>query len=484
VLVRSLLPHGGVPRRAVLFVDHDDDTRELFRRQVEGAFEALLAASAEEGLALLQSSEVSLVVCDYFLHGMSGLEFVRRIREHSPETIAILVSGYKEIEAVIEAVNSGLIFRFVLKPWRSEDLLLLLEQAFVRLEMSARGKERLTRLEALNRYLLNGEHLEPVAASARMLDVLAAVRRVADTNATVLLEGESGTGKELLARMIHRHSARSSGPLISVNCGALAEGLLESELFGHERGAFTGAERRHLGKFELADGGTLFLDEIGDISPRLQVMLLRVLQERAFERVGGSERITVDVRVIAATHHSLKQLVDTGSFRADLFYRLSVFPIHVPPLRERPEDIPVLARTFLARGHSAGKRFDDIDQEAMCLLCEYHWPGNARELQNVIERAAILSDGPVLDSRRVRTVLGQDLIRARTEPAAQPATSRRIVVPQGSAEPAWRQRVRVTRRSRFEHALVEAGGNLSRAARLLGLKRSTFLYQARKAGLI
>ena len=475
-------------RRRILFVDDDEDTRELFRRQVRGSFEVILAANAEEAEAMLSVSEAPLVVCDYLLGGVSGVELLRRIRRDTPDPMAILVSGYKEIDTLIEAVNSGLIYRFVLKPWRAEDLLVLLEQAFERLEASVRGQERLNRLEALNEYLLAGQDPEPVATSPRMLEVLSAVRRVASTNATVLIEGESGTGKELLARMIHRQSPRASGPLISVNCGALAEGLLESELFGHERGAFTGAERRHLGKFELADGGTLFLDEIGDVSARLQVMLLRVLQERSFERVGGSERVDVDVRVVAATHRSLKGLVDEGSFRTDLFYRLSVFPIPVPPLRDRPEDIPMLARTFLARGHSLGKRLDDIDRDAMRMLCEYHWPGNVRELQNVIERAAILCDGPVLDARRVRAVLGPDVFAMAESP---PPLLRRhgAAVPVSSAhprsdEPAWRQRVRHTKRSRIERALLEAGGNLSRAARLLGLKRSTFLYQARKAGLL
>ena len=476
----------------MLFVDGDEGTRELFASQVGEHFDVLLAATAEEAEALLLAGEAPLVVCDYVLGNWSGVEFLRRVRHQLPDVMAILVSAYQEMDALIEAINSGLIFRFVLKPWRPEDLLLLLQQAFERLDQSASGRERLDRLEALNRYLLDGEGdgVQVTAVARPMLEVLDTVERVASTAATVLLQGESGTGKELLARLIHQRSPRASGPLIAVNCGALADALLESELFGHERGSFTGAERRHVGKFELAEGGTLFLDEVGDVSPRLQVMLLRVLQERRFERVGGSETIEVDVRVLAATHRPLARLVEEGRFREDLYYRLSVFPISVPPLRERPEDIPVLAERFLGQQAPAlAKRVTSIAPDAMRLLREYSWPGNVRELQNVIERATILSDGPAIDFRTMRAVLGTGLLPG-SERAERPVPDRvngRALLPTASSpsnQPAWRERLTRERRRRFEHALEKAGGNLSQAARILGLKRSPFLDQARKAGLL
>jgi transcriptional regulator with PAS, ATPase and Fis domain len=313
------------------------------------------------------------------------------------------------------------------------------------------------------------EHPNVVARSAKMQEVLALVERVAQTNSTVLLGGESGVGKDLVARAIHEKSRRVSGPFIKINSTAIPENLLESELFGYEKGAFTGAAATKPGKFELADKGTLFLDEIGDVPPATQVKLLRVLQEREFERLGGTRTLKVDVRLIAATNRDLRAALEQGTFREDLYYRLNVVPIDIAPLRERREDIPDLVQLFIKRfSAESGKLITGIKPEALELLVNYYWPGNVRELQNIVERAAALAAGPVLETSDIH----MDAPRTKSSNAG----SNNNFLPEGMTLEQWEDEM-------IREALRRANGNKSQAARLLGLSRNTLRYRLSKIGI-
>jgi transcriptional regulator with PAS, ATPase and Fis domain len=310
-----------------------------------------------------------------------------------------------------------------------------------------------------------------VARSARMQEVLATVERIAPTNSTVLLGGESGVGKDLIARAIHQHSRRAAGPFVKINCTAIPENLLESELFGYEKGAFTGAVTSKPGKFELADKGTIFLDEIGDVLPAMQVKLLRVLQEREFERLGGTKTLKVDVRVVAATNQDLRAALEQGTFREDLYYRLNVVPINIPPLREHKEDVPYLVDHFIERfARESGKPIAGITPAAMKLLVDFHWPGNIRELENIIERALALSTGTVIDVSDIRLDLGPAAAAGAAEgaPAAFP--------PEGATLEQFEEDI-------IREALRRANGNKSQAARLLGLSRNALRYRLSKIGV-
>src|SRR6267143_459881 len=322
---------------------------------------------------------------------MSGLEFLQAVKRVNAALPVVVMTAYGTVESAVEAMKIGA-SDFVTKPFSLAELVLV-----IRKELDShrlRGENRSLR-EALGRRY-SSDNI--VAQSDKMQAVLATVERVAPTNSTVLLGGESGVGKDLIARAIHEKSRRARGPFIKINSSAIPENLLESELFGYERGAFTGANTSKPGKFELADKGTLFLDEIGDVPPSIQVKLLRVLQEREFERLGGTRTVKVDVRLIAANNRDLRAALEEGTFREDLYYRLNVVPIDIAPLRERREDIPDLARLFMSRfGGESGKPVKDIAPEAMQILVNYHWPGNVRELQNIIERACALAKGAVLE---------------------------------------------------------------------------------------
>jgi len=307
-----------------------------------------------------------------------------------------------------------------------------------------------------------------VAESAKMQEVLAMVERVAPTPSTVLLGGESGVGKDLIAHLIHQRSTRASGPFIKINSTAIPENLLESELFGYEKGAFTGAMASKPGKFELADKGTLFLDEIGDVPPLTQVKLLRVLQEREFERLGGTRTVKVDVRLVAATNRDLRAALEQGTFREDLYYRLNVVPIDIPPLREHKEDIPGLAKLFLVRfAKRSGKTLTDISPDAERLLMDFHWPGNVRELENVIERACVLAAGETLGAADIRL----DSVRGKA-----PAASSSALLPEGKTLDQWEDEI-------IREAYRRANGNKSQAARLLGLSRNALRYRLEKIGI-
>ncbi|MCI4354926.1 MAG: sigma-54 dependent transcriptional regulator, partial [Thermoplasmata archaeon] len=374
------------------------DDEPIVRESLKGWFEqdghtVDVAESAREGLRLCGQGRYDIALVDVKMPGMDGLEMQNRLAATDPELTIILMTAYASVESAVQAMKAGA-YDYIIKPFDPDDLSLLIRRA---------GEHRSLRAEnlRLKKSLEVASAPPPLLGSSPVMKrVLELVGTVAASDATVLITGESGTGKELVARAIHAGSARRYSPLVVVNCGALSEGILESELFGHEAGSFTGARARHKGKFEAAEGGTVFLDEIGEVSPHVQVELLRILEEKVVTRLGSNIPVPVDFRVIAATHRNLEERVRSGAFREDLFWRLNVLTIEIPPLRERPEDIPVLAEHFLSRFASAmSRRPMTFAPEALEALRRYAWPGNVRELQNAIERAVVLSDGAVVELR-------------------------------------------------------------------------------------
>ena len=378
---------------ALLYVDDESPNLDLFRRWFDEEFAVLTAHSGPEALGILESNEVAVLVSDQRMQPMEGIELLGKVKERWPDTTRMLLTAYSDRELLLAAIQKGQVHDYVLKPWQAEDLGLRLRQATLgylqRRSQTRAAKERDLLKEELKHH---AGFQEMVGLDGGLRDVRVLIERIAPSNSTVLIRGESGTGKELVAREIHRLSSRAAGPFVRTNCASFAEGILESELFGHEAGAFTGAKGARQGRFEQADGGTLFLDEIGDVSPALQTRLLRVLQEREFERVGGNRTIKVDIRVIAATHQDLEGRVAAGTFREDLYFRLNVVPFALPSLRARPGDIEALAIHFLRSfSRDFGKSLR-LEPEAIAALRAYDWPGNVRELRNVIERAAVLAD--------------------------------------------------------------------------------------------
>ncbi|RMG06874.1 MAG: sigma-54-dependent Fis family transcriptional regulator [Planctomycetota bacterium] len=463
----------------VLVVDDEPDQLEVFRLNFRKDFSLQLAGSGAEALDLLGTGpEPAVLLTDQRMPGMSGVELLERAKEIRPDTVRMVVTAYKDAESILEAVNRGDVYRYVVKPWDTNELRMTIGNAVERYRLVKENQRLLRQLQAVNQYLQTEiqqeyDYEDIVGRDGGLRETFASVEKVAPTRSTVLIRGETGTGKELVARAIHYTSPRAGKPLVKVNCAALPETLLESELFGHERGAFTGAERRKPGRFELADGGTLFLDEIGDISPAMQVRLLRVLQEREFERVGGTETVKVDVRLIAATHRDLEAMVKRGDFREDLYFRLTVIPIEIPPLRKRKADIPELARFFLRRhAKEAGRlHLEDFSADAISRLVSYPWPGNVRELENVVERAVILAgDGSRVEASDLRFLdLG-----ARRGPELEEAPSASAPLPRALEK---------IERDELVRAMEEAGGSKAAAARALGINRSTLYYRLRKHGL-
>jgi|UniRef100_A0A7C3WST6 DNA-binding NtrC family response regulator len=378
---------------AVLIIEDDRAQREALQEILAGeGYEVETAPDAETGLARLQESGFELVLTDMALPGQNGLEILKYLGRHRPDTMCIVITGYATIKNSVTAMRLGA-YDYLAKPVDPQELRLVVRRA---LEHKHLKEENLHLKKQLYKRFGFANIIGTSEAITRIFDL---IRKVADTDSTVLLLGESGTGKELIARAIHYNSPRRQGPLIPVNCAAIPEELLESELFGHERGAFTHAVRTRLGRFEQANGGTIFLDEIADMSPGLQVKILRVLQDRAFERIGGVKTIRVDIRVIAATNQDLETLVSQGRFREDLFYRLNVIPIRVPPLRERPSDIPLLAAHFLQEfSRKKKKPLKRLSPGALDLLQRYPWPGNVRELENLMERLVILCEGDTVQA--------------------------------------------------------------------------------------
>jgi len=442
----------------VLVIDDEEDLRwALAKALSQDGYTVLTAGCAGEGLEVLGRQNVSLVLLDLKLPDMDGLEVLPRIKERHPGTPVIMITGYGTIETAVQALKRGAA-GYITKPFDLHELRLVVKRI---LEINRLHNE----LDFL-RSELTRNYQDLVGCSKAILELRELIRRVAPTDATVLITGESGTGKEVVAVAIHRLSPRKDGPFVPVNCAAVPEHLLESELFGHEKGAFTGAVKRHIGRFEVAHRGTIFLDEVAEMPPAMQVKLLRALQDKSFTRVGGSETVQVDMRVIAATNRPIEEAVAAGRFREDLYYRLNVVRIHIPPLRERKEDIPLLVRHFLQRFRPYYQS-PGIAEEAMALLHRYHWPGNVRELQNVIERALILCQGEEIRPRHLPKEL-QD--GSSSLPPSLPAGDEDMTLEQ-------------VEKLLIQRALAKTGGNRTQAARLLGISRSALLYRMHKFGL-
>jgi DNA-binding NtrC family response regulator len=446
---------------SVLIVEDEAKMRRLLELNLgEDGMTTFSAGDAETGLKLLRDNPVDLVLTDLKLPGMSGLEFLQAVKRQDATMPVVVMTAFGSVETAVEAMKAGA-SDYVLKPFSLAEMRIVIRKE---LDVHNLRQENRSLREALGKRY---SHPNVVARSAKMQEVLATVERVAPTNSTVLLGGESGVGKDLIARAIHEKSRRAQGPFLKINSTAIPENLLESELFGFEKGAFTGAAASKPGKFELADKGTLFLDEIGDVPPPTQVKLLRVLQEREFERLGGTKTIKVDVRLVAATNRDLRAALEEGTFREDLYYRLNVVPIDIPPLRERKEDIPELVTVFLSRfSQDSNRPIEGISPEAMQILTNYHWPGNVRELQNVIERACALAKGSVLEASDIH-------LDIRQPKAGNGAPG---FLPDGMTLEQWEDEM-------VKESLRRANGNKSQAARLLGISRNALRYRLSKIGI-
>ena len=423
-------------------------------------FETVLAESGEKALRSFCDKSFDLVLTDQKMADMSGLELVNAVRALNPETAVIVMTAYGTIETAVSAIKAGAA-DYLTKPLNLDELLYRIEQVRERHRLLTENREL--------REALQGRHrIEGIIGeSGQMLEVVSLVRRVAPSEASVLIRGESGTGKELIAKAIHFASPRAAGPLIRINCAALPETLLESELFGHEKGAFTGALVTRKGRFELADGGTLFLDEIGDLPLHLQAKLLRVLQEREFERVGSSQSIRVNVRILSATHRDLEALLKVGQFREDLYYRLNVVTILLSPLRERRQDLPLLIDHFLrVFAEKNGKRIRGFTHEARETLLRYDYPGNVRELENLVERAVVLTRDEVI-SKDDLPLMVQPPEKGAEEEGGSSLTA--------AVEGMERQMIR--------EALARSGGVQTRAAEMLGISERALRYKLKKYGL-
>jgi two-component system, NtrC family, response regulator AtoC len=446
----------------VLIVDDERSTREGLERALQSRYEVLLAEDGQKAVQLLESQPIDVLVTDLKMPGIDGMALLRRATSLPTPPVCIMMTAYGSIENAVEAMQAGA-YHYLTKPNINLDELELV------IQRGLDGRRIESENVSLRAQLDKKFGLENIiGTSPPMQQVFEVVQQVAPTRATVMITGETGTGKELIAHAIHNLSPRKSGPFIAVHAAALASTLLESELFGHEKGAFTGAVERRIGRFELADGGTLFLDEVGEIEPAMQVKLLRVLEERAFERVGGQKTINVDVRLIAATNRNLKKLVSEGKFRDDLFYRLSVVTVSLPPLRERREDIPLLVTAFLGQcSQENNKPARAITQEALNVLMAYDWPGNVRELRNTVEQMVVLGRAERLTLRDVPAAVrgGADLTKISV---VRPGTMMTV-------EEAERQLI--------IQALKEMGGNRTRAAEKICISRRTLHRKLKKYAL-
>ncbi len=450
------------PRSIVLVVDDDAGVRASFRLILEDEYDVLEARDGVQALEVLRADPVDLVLLDVRLPGMDGLQVLARIRALDERLDVILVTAVKTVKTAVAAMKLGAL-DYLTKPFDQEEVLPLIRRA-----IEKRALER--EVVALRSELARRQGADAlVGQSPGMRKVFQVIEQVARITATVLITGESGTGKELIARAIHRQSPRRDRPFVAVNPAAIAETLLESELFGHERGAFTGAYQRKLGKFELAQGGTLFLDEIATLRAEAQAKLLRALQEREIERVGGTRSIKMDVRIIAATNADLRKAIAAGAFRGDLYYRLNVVPLVAPPLRERPGDVPLLVTHFIRRySREFNRPVTAVSPEAQAALEEYGWPGNVRELQNVIERSVALAEGPVIQLRD----LPLDLMLPDHGARARQSES----LPLQEACERFERQILL-------RALERAGWNHTEAARLLGVHRNTLQQKVAKWSL-
>ena len=444
----------------ILIVEDEDKLRRVVQLHLEAAgYEVDHAPSAEQ--ALPRAAVADLVLTDLRLPGMDGLAFLKELHERNPHSAVIVMTAHGSIEAAVEAMKQGAA-DFLQKPFSLDHLSTLIQKVLS--VQSLRAENLRLKQELDSRYQFDNI----VGRSAAMRDIFQTVARVAPTRATVLLAGESGVGKDMIARALHQHSPRKNFPFVKINCTALPENLMESELFGFEKGAFTGANTSKPGKFEQADKGTVFLDEIGDVPSHIQVKLLRILQEREFERLGSNVTRSVDVRIVAATNVNLRAALEQGRFREDLYYRLNVVPINIPPLRERKEDIPFLVLHFLKQlTKELGSPVKDISPSAMDRLLEYEWPGNVRELENTLERSIVLASGEVLEPGDIR-------IESARAPTA--SSSQSLLLPEGTTLEQWEQMM-------IREALRRSNGNKSQAARILGLTRNALRYRLSQMGM-
>jgi len=438
----------------LLVVDDDTAMREmlasLFRDRGYCVSEA---ASAIEAIEQVSDASFDVILSDIRMQGKSGIELVGELRELRPDTPVVLMTAFGSIDSAVESMRAGA-FDYITKPFEPEAVLLTIERA---LERRALEEENRRLRRAVDRTSSLGDL---IGESAAMREIFAMVRKVAHSSSSVLITGESGTGKEVVARTIHYHGARAKQPFVPINCTAIPEGLLESELFGHVRGAFTGAHTSKQGLFDKANGGTLFLDEVGDMSPVLQGKLLRVLQDREVRPVGGTQTTKLDVRVLAATNKDLQSAIENGEFREDLYYRLNVIPIHIPPLRERPEDVPPLANAFVAK-HSGNTR--SISPEGLAHLSAFPWKGNARELENTVERALALSDELEITSEDFLL----NPIAKQPQPTNLLHSAAKNRIPLSEVEDRY-----------IEEVMQITGGNKVQAAKILGVDRKTLYRRA------
>lgn len=444
-------------KERILVVDDERNMAWLFRESLGTTYDVQAVLSGEEALSVLEAEPADIVMLDLKLPGADGIEVLKEVKRRWPEIPVIMMTAYATVRTAVLAVKAGA-YDYIMKPFDMEEVKMLIENALT--------YSRLDRQADASRLGIQGESPfgDIVSTSAAMRTVFEDMERAAPTDASILVQGESGTGKELIARAIHRASRRRGRAFVPINCAALPENLLESELFGYQKGAFTGAWRDKPGKFELADGGTLFLDEVGDMALGLQGKLLRAIEERVIEPLGGTKRVPLDVRIIAATNVDLRERVVRGLFRRDLFYRLAVIPIYVPPLRERREDIPVLARHFLKIFASKyGKDFAGFAPDCMEVLYQYDWPGNVRELQNLVEQLVVLREGGIIRvSDLPRHVLTSgDSCRARLTPRAGAEGGMREL----------REVRKAAERDAIIYALKKFHGNRTRAAKYLGISR-------------
>ena len=445
----------------ILIVDDEKNAREGLARALQKTYEVVLADNGQRALEILENRPVDVLLSDVRMPAMDGLNLLQRALARTPQPLCIMLTAYGNIETAVEAMRRGA-YDFMTKPINLDQLELVLQRALRTRELEMENRQLHEQLD--ERFGL--ENI--IGTSPAMQEVFDTVRQVAPARTTVLVEGESGTGKELVAHAIHRLSPRAKGPYVAVHCAALSPTLLESELFGHEKGSFTGATERRRGRFELADGGTLFLDEIGEIEPATQVKILRVLEEHAFERVGGQETVESDVRLITAINRDLKKMVSEGKFREDLYYRLYVVAVKLPPLRERDGDLSLLIQHFVAEfAKENGKKLEGITPDAVAALTAYRWPGNVRELRNVIERMVVLSRGDRLTMRDVPATL-----RAELPPEVAG------LVPRGGA-----LSLEDNERTMVVRALRAHDGNVTKAALDLGISRRTLHRKLNEYGL-
>lgn len=457
-----------MPNQRILIVDDEAGLRTaLFRALDRKGYQVITASTIQEAETLSQSDKpIDLAIVDVRLPDGDGLALMSKLKVTHRAIQVVILTGHATVEVAVQATQQGA-FHFVTKPCNLDEILSLVDRALSQGLLLKENQQLRTALHKQYRF----ENI--IGQSEPIRNVLSVVERVADSDSTVLVTGESGTGKELIAKALHYNSTRRQKPFVPINCGAIPQELLESELFGHMKGSFTGAIANRMGRFELADGGTIFLDEIGDMSPSLQVKLLRVLQERSFEPVGGAKTIHVDVRVIAATNVDLEKAVEMGRFREDLFYRLNVIPIRIPALRERRADIPLLLHHFMEEfNNTRGRHLSGIGQDALQLLYHYHWPGNIRELENLIERVAILKGSGMIEVSDLPEKYRK--VQVEVDP-------NHVDIPDAGLD--FNSAVDSYENALIMRALEKTGWNRNQAAVLLKLNRTTLVEKIKKKGL-